>query len=93
MTKKEIIENIKTRTGFNLIESSELFETVISIMKQTLESGEEVKIARFGKFSVRNKRARKGRNPHTGEEAIIASRRVLTFSASSLLRASVNKES
>jgi len=59
-------------------------------MKDTLESGEKIKIAGFGNFEVNQKKARKGRNPQTGEAITIEARKVLTFKASSVLKQSIN---
>jgi len=92
MTKAEIAERIAQQCGYSKKESQDLLESVFSIMKNTLESGEDLKISGFGKFEVRQKRDRKGRNPHTGETITIEARRVLTFKPSSVLRASINSE-
>ena len=92
MTKADIVERIYEKVGFSKKESAEIVETVFEIMKQTLEGGEKIKISGFGNFVVRQKRARIGRNPHTGEEIEISARRVLTFKASQLLKEAVNNE-
>jgi integration host factor subunit alpha len=76
--------------GFAKKESYDLVESVFSIVKATLESGQEVKISGFGKFEVKQKNARRGRNPQTGESIILDPRRVLTFKPSNLLRAAIN---
>ena len=68
MTKAEIVEHIYERVGFSKKESAELVEKVFEIIKGTLAEGEKVKISGFGNFVVREKNARKGRNPQTGEE-------------------------
>ncbi len=68
----------------------EVVETLIEIIKKTLESGEEVLISGFGKFYVRDKSERRGRNPATGEDMILKARRVVTFNASKNLRDLVN---
>ena len=91
MTKADIIEKIHTKIGCSMKESSDLFEGVLSLMKQTLESGEKLKIAGFGSFEVKQKKDRRGRNPQTGVSITIDARRVLTFKPSGLLRQAVNR--
>lgn len=90
MTKADLIERIHQTNGFSKKESSDLLETVLGIMKDTLEKGEKLKISGFGNFEVRQKRDRRGRNPQTGETITIEARRVLTFKPSSLLRRAIN---
>jgi integration host factor subunit alpha len=65
-------------------------ETLIELIKQTLESGDDVLISGFGKFYVKEKAARKGRNPATGEELMLKGRRVVTFRCSQKLQAMLN---
>jgi len=67
MTKADIIERIHTKLGFSRKDSAELTETIFTILKETLESGEDAKISGFGKFEVKQKKDRRGRNPQTGE--------------------------
>jgi len=67
MTKADITEKIQANTGFTRKDSADLLETVFSIMKQTLESGEKIKVAGFGSFDVKQKKDRRGRNPQTGD--------------------------
>jgi len=90
MTKADIAERIHTATGFSKKESVDMLETVLSIMKSTLESGETLKISGFGSFIVKQKNDRRGRNPQTGETITIEARRVLTFKPSVLLRQAIN---
>ncbi|MCP4156561.1 MAG: integration host factor subunit alpha [bacterium] len=85
-TKNTIIDSITDRTGFPRNRSVELTETLLEIMKRTMESGEDVMISGFGKFQVREKKERSGRNPATGEDAILPARRVVTFKCSGKLR-------
>jgi len=92
MTKADIVEHIYERVGFSKKESAELVEKVFEIIKQTLADGEKVKISGFGNFVVREKNARKGRNPQTGEEIRLAARRVLTFKPSLVLKNILNGE-
>jgi len=91
MTKADIVEIIQQKIGFGRKESTEIVEQVFGIMKETLESGEKIKISGFGNFNIRAKRPRKGRNPQTGEEMVISGRRVVTFKPSPVLRKALNK--
>lgn len=86
MTKADLVDAIYERVGFSKKESAKIVEMVFDIIKDTLEEGEKIKISGFGNFVVRNKRARVGRNPQTGEEIEISARRVLTFKPSQVLR-------
>ncbi len=92
MTKAEIVEHIYERVGFSKKESAELVEKVFEVIKTTLAEGEKVKISGFGNFVVREKNARKGRNPQTGEEIRLAARRVLTFKPSLVLKNILNDD-
>ena len=92
MTKADIVEHIYERVGFSKKESAELVERVFDIIKDTLARGEKVKISGFGNFVVREKNARKGRNPQTGEEIRLDARRVLTFKPSLVLKTVLNDE-
>jgi integration host factor subunit alpha len=91
MTKTDIVEKIQTAIGLTKKESADLMESVITIMKNTLESGETLKISGFGSFVVKQKADRRGRNPQTGEAMTIAARQVLTFKPSTLLKQAINK--
>ena len=90
MTKADLVEKIQTTIGFTKKESADMLETVFSIMKATLETGEKLKISGFGNFEVKQKKDRRGRNPQTGETITIEARRVLTFKPSIVLRDAVN---
>lgn len=92
MTKADIVEHIYERVGFSKKESAELVERVFDIIKDTLARGEKVKISGFGNFVVREKNARKGRNPQTGEEIRLDARRVLTFKPSLVLKTVLNED-
>jgi integration host factor subunit alpha len=87
LTKKDIIEDLIMNLGLSRKEASDVIETVLEIIKGSLEKGDEVSLSGFGKWSVRDKRERKGRNPKTGEKIAITERRVVTFSLSNVLRA------
>ena len=91
MTKAEIVEQIYERVGFSKKEAAELVEKVFEIIKETLAQGEKVKISGFGNFVVRQKNARKGRNPQTGQEILLEARKVLTFKPSLVLKTVLNE--
>ena len=92
MTKADIVEKIQAGTGMTRNESAEMMEEVFSIMKSTLEQGENLKISGFGSFVVKQKSDRRGRNPQTGETITISSRRIVTFKPSSILREAINSD-
>ncbi len=90
MTKADIVESVYNKVGFSKKESAEIVELVFATMKETLEQGEKIKISGFGNFIVREKNARIGRNPQTGEVIEISARRVLTFRPSQVLKSALN---
>lgn len=90
LTKADIVDTVTERLGYSKIKSSEVVETVLEIIKQSLEEGQDVLISGFGKLCVKDKDSRKGRNPATGEDLILDKRRVVTFKSSSILRNKVN---
>ncbi len=90
LTKTEIVNRIQDYLGYSPKESNEVLETLLEIMKQSLENGEEVLISGFGKFCVKEKNERKGRNPATNSEMILPKRRVVTFRCSKKLRTLIN---
>lgn len=90
MTKIEISKAIQRLQGVTKTEAMELTETVLELIKDTVASGEEVKIAGFGKFEVKEKNPRRGRNPQTGEEMVLDARRILTFKPSPILKNRIN---
>ena len=92
LTKAQIIDSIQNQTGFPKTTSSEIVETLLEIIKGTLASGEDVLISSFGKFCVREKRERKGRNPATGNAMMLGSRKVVTFKCSGKLRNRINAD-
>jgi integration host factor subunit alpha len=93
LTKADLINRLYESEVLTKAEAVEAVETVIEIIKQTLEDGENVLISGFGKFTVKDKKARRGRNPHTGEDLILAPRRVVTFKPSGVLRDKINNSS
>src|SRR5688572_2578911 len=92
MTKADIIEDIYEKVGFSKKESAEIVDLIFDTMKEALERGDKIKISGFGNFQVREKRARIGRNPQTGQEIEISARRVLTFRPSQVLKSALNGE-
>jgi len=90
MTKADIIENTYDKVGISKKETSTIVQSVFDIMKETLESGENIKISGFGNFTVRQKKKRRGRNPQTGEEIEITARKVITFKTSNILKDMIN---
>jgi integration host factor subunit alpha len=89
LTKADLVEAVHRKVGFSKKDASEVVERVFETMKQTLERGEDLKLSGFGKFDVRRKNARRGRNPKTEEGLIIPARTVVTFKASQVLKARV----
>lgn len=90
-TKFDIIDAIYDQLGFSKKRSSELVEILLEIMKKTMENGEDVLISGFGKFYVKEKNERRGRNPATGEDMMLDKRKVVTFRCSSVLRNKINR--
>ena len=91
LTKDHLIVAIAQENGFPKKQSTEIVETLLKIIKLGLSSGEDVLISGFGKFCVKEKRDRKGRNPATGEDMMIEARRVVTFHCSGKLRKKINQ--
>ena len=90
LTKANLVEGV-SNNGYSGKRSSELVERLLEIIKCTLEGGDDLLISGFGKFSVKRKKKRRGRNPASGEEMVLSSRRVITFKCSTLLREKINK--
>lgn len=91
LTKDTVIEMIRDKIGFPVKEAKDILEMVLEEIKLKLEDGQDVKISGFGKWTVKTKRSRPGRNPHTGDRIEITARRVVTFHPSDKLRDAVNK--
>jgi integration host factor subunit alpha len=91
MTKVDIVESIYEKVGFSKKEVAKIVESIFDIIKDSLQKEDKIKISGFGNFVVRKKRARRGRNPQTGSDIEISSRRILTFKPSQVLRASLNR--
>lgn len=90
LTKAQMIDSIYKQVDLPKTRSTQVVESLLAIIKKTLEDGEDVLITGFGKFSVKDKRRRRGRNPHTGEDLMLAERRVVTFRCSGRLRDRIN---
>ena len=90
LTKASIIETVSAENGWTQKQSSEYVDLLIEIMKSKLTSGEDLLITGFGKFSVKEKRERKGRNPATGDDLTLRPRKVVTFKSSGRLRDHIN---
>lgn len=91
LTKDVLVEMIRDKVGYPVKEAKEILEITLEDIKLKLEQGEDVKISGFGKWNVKEKRSRPGRNPHTGEKIQISSRKVVTFHPSDKMRDAVNK--
>jgi len=89
-TKATIVDAIQDQLGFSRNKSVDLVETLLEVIKKSLESGEDVMVSGFGKFCVKEKNARKGRNPSTGEDLTLGARRIITFKCSGKLKGKVN---
>lgn len=92
MTKADLVEIVFEKVGLSKKEAQDIIEIIFDTIKQSFVEGEAVKIPGFGTFNVRNKAARRGRNPQTGEELTIAPRRVLTFKASNQFKAMIEQK-
>ena len=90
LTKANIVDAIHDELGFPKNRSAELIEILLEQVKNTLENGQDVLISGFGKFCVKEKKARRGRNPATGDDMLLEKRRVVTFRCSHLLREKIN---
>lgn len=90
MTKAGIVDEVYESVGITKKEAADFVEAVFETMKETLEDGEEIKVSGFGKFEVRRKGERVGRNPRTGVEIMIPERRVLRFKVSQVFKDELN---
>jgi integration host factor subunit alpha len=90
LTKAQIVDKIYLELGFTKSKSIDVIESLLEIIKRTLGSGDDVLVSGFGKFQVRQKNERKGRNPATGMDMMLAPRKVVTFKCSGKLRDRVN---
>lgn len=90
LTKSTIVEAIQNQTGMTKNKAAEAVDSILEIIKKTLASGDDVLISGFGKFQIKEKGERRGRNPATGGDLILRPRRVVTFKVSGKLRKRVN---
>ncbi len=91
VTKHDIVEKLITRVGFSKKQSIDIVDQLIEIMKSSLENEGHLLLSGFGKFSVKNKKERVGRNPATGESMMLKRRNVVTFQHSTKLKDLMNK--
>ena len=91
LTKADLIETIQSNNGLTKKQGTAFVEATIDLIKDTLATGEDVLISGFGKFCVKDKAERKGRNPATGDAQMLPARRVVTFKCSGKLRERVNE--
>jgi integration host factor subunit alpha len=92
LTKDKLITHLQTQMGMSKQESRQIVDRLLEIMKNTLVQGDDMLISGFGKFSVRQKNARRGRNPQTKESLMLRPRKVMVFKASGVLRQRLNKK-
>ena len=90
ITKAHLADSIHNQLNLPKNQSIQAVESIIEMIKKTLENGEDVLITGFGKFYVKEKKGRRGRNPQTGEDLMLGSRRVVSFKCSTVLRDRMN---
>jgi integration host factor subunit alpha len=90
VTKDHIINSICTQLDQPKKKAADMLESLLELVEKTLESGEDVLVSGFGKFCVKQKKERKGRNPATGQDLMLGSRKVVTFKCSPILRSKIN---
>ena len=91
VTRKELATSVTEKLGISQRNAAEIVDTVFAALKDTLVSGESIKLVQFGSLKVRDKAPRRGRNPKTGESMTIAKRQMITFRPSGQLRDRLNK--
>ena len=92
LKKADLIDSTYNQVGLSRTKSEHVIDSLLEIIKKTLENGEDILISGFGKFYVKEKGKRRGRNPHTGEDLMLAERRVVRFMCSPVLKGKVNRE-
>ena len=92
VTKSHLINHLHRNHNLSRDESSTTIESLLEIIKHTLESGEDLLVSGFGKFIVKEKKKRRGRNPATGKDLFLDARRIVTFKCSRTLRENLNKK-
>jgi integration host factor subunit alpha len=90
LTKENLIQSLYDQVGLSKQQSKALVDNVFELIKKSLESGDDVLVSGFGKFSVKTKAPRRGRNPSTGEDLTLDARRVVMFKCSGILRNKIN---
>jgi len=90
LKKADLIDSTYNQVGLSKPKSAEVVDSLLEIIKQTLENGEDILISGFGKFCVKEKRKRRGRNPATEEDLMLVPRKVIVFRCSGVLRDKVN---
>ena len=90
LTKAQLVDSIRKQVNLPKTKSAQVVDSLLDNIKKTLEGGEDVLISGFGKFCVKDKRKRRGRNPQTGEDLMLDARRVVTFRCSGRLREKIN---
>lgn len=90
LTKDKIINEVYSQLGLRKNDARQVVEQLLEIMKRTLENGEDLLISGFGKFVVKEKKARRGRNPQTRRDLQLRARRVVVFKTSGILRKKIN---
>ena len=90
VTKERIINAIFNQSELSRKDSREAVEKLMRVIKETLAAEDDLLVSGFGKFQVRQKKARRGRNPHTGEELVLRPRRVVVFHTSGIMRRQIN---
>jgi len=92
LTKIHIIDDIAEQNGYTKKMSTDLVETLLELIKSSLEAGDDVLISGFGKFCVKDKKQRRGRNPATGDDMVLRPRKVVAFRCSGILRHKINNQ-
>lgn len=90
VTRADVAETIYEEIGLSRKDSTDILDMILDEVVKDLSEGNDVKLSSFGTFSLRNKKARAGRNPKTGVEAVISSRRVISFKPSQTMRKTIN---
>ena len=91
LTKAYIVDALLRKDFFTRAQSAQIIDTLFELMKQSLQDGEDVIIHGFGRFSVKEKQARRGRNPQTGDPMTLPARKIATFKCSTVLRNAMNR--
>lgn len=90
LTKADLVQKVYQEHNLTKLQATDAVRGFLKVCKNCLERGEDLLISGFGKFNVKEKRARRGRNPQTGEELILSARKVITFKPSGILRNRIN---